>query len=130
MCGAKVLSMFKKIDCVMIHVDDVPAAVKFYSETFGMKPLWTDGGATGLGFPDTDAEIVLHSNADIPHKVEVHYLVDDVFAAVKICAEKGCRIVVPPFDILIGKCAVIADPFGTVLCILDTTSGRRPTYLT
>jgi predicted enzyme related to lactoylglutathione lyase len=125
-----VLSMFKKIDCVMIRVDDVDAAVKFYSEVLGMKPLWSDNGATGMAFPETDTEIVLHSNADIPHKVEVHYLVDDVEAAVRICAEKGCRIVEPPFDILIGKCAVISDPFGTVLCLLDTTSGRRPAYLT
>jgi predicted enzyme related to lactoylglutathione lyase len=122
-------SMFKKVDCVMIRVDDVDAAVKFYREVFGMKPLWSDNGATGLGFPETDAEIVLHSNADIPHKVEVHYLVDDVEAAVSICAGKGCRIVEPPFDILIGKCAVISDPFGTTICILDATSGRRPTYL-
>lgn len=121
--------MFKKIDCVMIRVDDVAAAVKFYRAVFGMKPLWSDNGATGLGFPETDAEIVLHSNADIPHKVEVHYMVDDVVAAVNTFAEKGCRVLVAPFDILIGKCAVISDPFGTAICILDATSGRRPTYL-
>ena len=122
--------MFKKIDCVMIRVNDVAVAEKFYCEVFGLKPLWSDRGAIGMGFPETDAEIVLHSNADIPHNVEVHYLVDDVVAAVKICAESGCRVLEPPFDILIGKCAVIADPFGTSLCLLDMTSGRRPTYLT
>ena len=122
--------MFKKIDCVMIRVIDVVVAEKFYREVFGLKPVWSDGGAIGMGFPETDAEIVLHSNADIPHNVEVHYLVDDVVAAVKTCAEKGCRVLVQPFDILIGKCAVIADPFGTSLCLLDMTSGRRPTYLT
>ena len=122
--------MFKKIDCVMIRVDDVAVAERFYRDVFGLKPLWRDRGATGLGFPETDAEIVLHSDSDIPHQVEVHYLVDDVLAAVKICAEKGCRVLVEPFDILIGKCAVIADPFGTTLCLLDMTSGRKPIYLT
>jgi len=79
--------MFKKIDCVMIRVDDVAAAEKFYREVFGLKPLWRDRGATGLGLPETDAEIVLHSSADITHNVEVHYLVDDVITAVKICAQ-------------------------------------------
>jgi len=34
-----------------------------------------------------------------------------------------------PFDITIGKCAVIEDPFGTRLCILDMTKGPRPLNL-
>ena len=79
--------------------------------------------------PETDAEIVLHNNSAIPHKVEVHYLVDDVVAAVKQYAENGCRVLVPPFDVLIGKCAVIQDPFDTTICLLDLTSGRRPSYI-
>jgi lactoylglutathione lyase len=120
--------MLKKIDCVMIRVDDVGAGERFYSEVFGLKPLWHDAGSVGKGLPDTDAEIVLHNNANIPNKVEVHYLVDDVVAAVKTYAEKGCRIVVPPFDVLIGKCAVIQDPFETSICLLDLTSGWRPRY--
>ena len=121
--------MFKKIDCVMIRVDDVAAAEKFYSEVFGLKPLWREAGSVGMGFPETDAEIVLHSTAGIPNKVEVHYLVDDVVAAVKSYEEKGCRVLAPPFDVLIGKCAVIQDPFETTICLLDLTSGRRPRYL-
>lgn len=121
--------MFKKIDCVMIRVDDVAAGEKFYSEVFGLKPLWRETGSVGMGLPETDAEIVLHNNADTPNKVEVHYLVDDVVAAVKAYAEKGCRVLVPPFDVLIGKCAVIRDPFETSICLLDLTSGKRPRYL-
>ncbi len=121
--------MFKKIDCVMIRVGDVTAAERFYSEVFGLKPLWRDGGAVGMGFVDTDAEIVLHNNAGIPDKVGVHYLVDDVVAAVKACAGNGCRVLVQPFEVLIGKCAVIQDPFETVICLLDATSGKRPPKL-
>ena len=121
--------MFKKIDCVMIRLDDLAAGEKFYTEIFGLKLLWRESGSVGLGFAETDAEIVLHASANIPHRVEVHYLVDDVVAAVKKCAAKGCRIVEPPFDVLIGKCAVIEDPFGTTICILDMTSGMGPTYL-
>ena len=121
--------MFKKIDCVMIRVDDVAAGEKFYSEVFGLRPLWREVGSVGMGLPDTDAEIVLHNNVEIPHKVEVHYVVDDVDAAVKNYAEKGCRVLVAPFEVLIGKCAVIEDPFGTTICLLDQTSGRRPHYI-
>ena len=118
--------MFKKIDCVMIRVDDVAAGEKFYSQVFGLKPLWREAGSVGMGLPETDAEIVLHNNPDIPNKVEVHYLVDDVVAAVKTYAEKGCRVLVPPFGVLIGKCAVIQDPFETSICLLDLSSGKRP----
>lgn len=121
--------MFKKIDCVMVRVGDVAAGERFYSEVFGLKPLWREVGSVGMGLPQTDAEIVLHNSAGIPHKVEVHYLVDDVVAAVKTYAEKGCRVLVQPFDVLIGKCAVIEDPFQTTICLLDLTSGRRPRYL-
>lgn len=121
--------MFKKIDCVMIRVDDVAAGEKFYSDVFGLKPLWREAGSAGMRFPETDVEIVLHNNAEIPHKVEVHYLVDDVVAAVKSYVEKGCRVLVPPFDVLIGKCAVIKDPFETTICLLDLSSGQRPRYL-
>jgi predicted enzyme related to lactoylglutathione lyase len=121
--------MFKKIDCVMVRVDDVASAEKFYADVFGLKPRWREAGAVGMRMPDTDAEIVLHSSADIPHKVEVHYLVENVIEAVKSYAEKGCRVLVPPFEVLIGKCAVIEDPFGTVICLLDLTSGRHPTYI-
>ena len=77
-------------------------------------------------FQKLTRKIVLHHNPDIPSSVEVHYLVDDVVAAVANYAEKGCHVLVEPFDITIGKCAVIEDPFGTRLCILDMTKGARP----
>ncbi len=121
--------MFKKIDCVMIRVDDVASAEKFYAEVFGLKLRWREAGAVGMSMPETDAEIVLHNNPEIPNRVEVHYLVDDVVAAVRSYGEKGCRVLVPPFDVLIGKCAVIQDPFGTAICLLDLTSGKHPPYI-
>jgi lactoylglutathione lyase len=121
--------MFKKIDCVMIRVDDIAAGEKFYSEVFGLKPLWREARSVGMRLPETDAEIVLHNNPDIPNKVEVHYLVDNVVMAVKNYAGKGCRVLVQPFDVLIGRCAVIQDPFGTTICLLDQTSGKRPRYI-
>ena len=115
--------MLRKIDCVMIRVADVPTAMTYYTEVFGLRPVWWDGQSAGLGFPETDAEIVLHCKPDIPSTVEVHYLVEDVIAALDTLAAKGCSILAGPFDIAIGKCAVIADPFGTRLCLLDMTKG-------
>ncbi len=117
--------MLRKIDCVMVRVDDLEAATPFYVDVFGLRVIWKDASSVGLGFPETDAEIVLHCDQSIPSRVEVHYLVDDVVSAVQVLAGKGCDVLVGPFDIVIGKCAVIKDPFGIRLCILDMSKGPR-----
>ena len=121
--------MLRKIDCIMIRVDDVEAAARYYAEVFGLQPLWSGDGSIGLVFRESDAEIVLHNDPAIPSPVEVYYVVDDVIAAVSHYTAQGCQVLVAPFDITIGKCAVIGDPFGTRLCILDRTKGSRPLNL-
>jgi predicted enzyme related to lactoylglutathione lyase len=121
--------MLKKIDCIMIRVDDVEAAAAYYARVFGLRPQWSGDDSIGLKFQENDAEIVLHNDPAIPSSVEVHYLVDDVVAAIAHLAAQGCHILVAPFPITIGKCAVIRDPFGTRLCILDMTKGPRPLNL-
>src|SRR6266480_1887042 len=116
-------AMLKKIDCVMIQVQDVKAAMAYYTDVFGLQPVWWDESSAGLVFPESDTEVVVHCRTDIPSRVEVHYLVENVISAVQTLEAKGCRTLVDPFDIAIGKCGVIEDPFGTRLCILDMTKG-------
>jgi catechol 2,3-dioxygenase-like lactoylglutathione lyase family enzyme len=113
--------MLKKIDCVMIRVDDPKAAKEFYTDVLGLKPIWGGDNSVGLGFPETDVELVLHNDSNIPSDVEVYFLVDNVESAVSELENNCCTILVEPFDISIGKCAVIRDPFGTRLSILDMT---------
>src|ERR1700722_8602235 len=103
--------------------------IAYYARVFGLHPQWSGDDSIGLAFAETDAELVLHHDPHIPSSVEVHYLVDDVVAAVVHFAVQGCQVLVAPFDITIGKCAVISDPFGTRLCILDMTKGARPLNL-
>jgi lactoylglutathione lyase len=98
-------------------------------KSFGLRPKWSGKGAVGRVFPETDAEIVPHRETTIPPSVIDHYLVDDVVVAAAHYAAEGCLIIVAPFDITIGKCAVLRDPFGARLCILDTTKGLRPPNL-
>jgi len=117
--------MLKKIDCVMVKVENLPAATEYYANVFGLKINWQDETSVGLRFSDGDSEVVLHRDLNIPVGAEVHYLVEDVLAAIATCEENGCQILVQPFDIAIGKCAVIKDPFGKVLALLDMTKGPR-----
>src|SRR6266576_1389769 len=115
-------AMLKKIDCVMIRVEDVKADMTYYADGFGLHPIWWDESSAGLVFPESDTEIVVHCNPDIPSRVDVHYLLEKVMSAGKILGTKGWKKLVDAFDIAIDKYAVIEDPFGTRLCILDMTN--------
>ncbi len=81
--------MLRKIDCIMIRVNDVEAAAAYYAKVFGLRPQWSGDDFIGLKFPESDAEIVLHNDPAIPSSVEVHYLVDDVVSAVAHLAAQG-----------------------------------------
>lgn len=117
--------MLRKIDCVMLKVPELEKAAAYYESVFGLKRLWQDAHSVGMGMPETDAEIVLHDDPNIPKDISVHYLVDDALQAVDHFAANGCLIRAQPFDIAIGKCAIVEDPFGNIICILDMTKDAR-----
>jgi lactoylglutathione lyase len=118
--------MLRKIDCLMIRVEDIEVSATYYAKVFGLRPKWSGEGAIGLVFPDTDAEIVLHRETTFPHQLKP--ITQSMMSLLPwlIMWRRGAKILVAPFDITIGKCAVIRDPFGTRLCILDNTKGLRP----
>lgn len=39
--------MLRKIDCVMVRVAYLPAAVEFYVRVFGLRLLWRDDSSAG-----------------------------------------------------------------------------------
>lgn len=118
--------MLRKIDCVMVRVDDLAAGADFYARNLGLRVLWRDESSVGMGLPETDAEVVLHT-MELPAEWAVHYLVDDVRAAVRAWRAAGRVVRREPFEIAVGWCAALADPFGNAVCIIDLTKGMRPT---
>jgi catechol 2,3-dioxygenase-like lactoylglutathione lyase family enzyme len=116
--------MLRKIDCVMVPVGDLEEATAFYTRVFGLRPVWRDESSAGLAMPETDAEIVLHT-MELPPDVHVHYLVDDVITAVATFGDRGAVVRTAPFDIGVGRCAVLEDPFGNAVCVLDLSRGGR-----
>ena len=117
--------MLLRVDCVMFRVDDIEAALAFYRDVMGLVPRWREGNMAGLDFPRSPGtELVLHSDPDIP-PFDVNYQVEDVTAALPILTKAGCRVVTGPFPIAIGNCAVITDPFGNNLTLVDMTNGPR-----
>ena len=48
---------------------------------------------------------------------------DDLWQAVDRVVDAGGRVLEPPRDIQIGRCAVLADPWGNALVLLDMSKG-------
>jgi predicted enzyme related to lactoylglutathione lyase len=57
----------------------------------------------------------------------VDFLVESADRAVQFIEQAGGRVIVPPFDIQIGRCAVVEDPWGNPLVVLDTSKGLLKT---
>ncbi len=70
------------------------------------------------------AKIVLQTERDEP---EVDLLVMSADEAAVRMVEAGGRVVVPPFDIQIGRCTVVEDPWGDWLALLDMSMGSLVT---
>ncbi|MFO7881052.1 MAG: VOC family protein [Kosmotogaceae bacterium] len=113
-------SLFKKVDCIRLYVSDLKKGRKYYEKTLGLKLIWQTEKAVGLGMDEDVTEIVLH-NSD--RKLEVDFKVDSVIDAIKEIEEAGGRVIIGPFDIKIGKCAVVKDLWNNEYVILDSTKG-------
>jgi lactoylglutathione lyase len=116
--------LFRKVDCIRIPVADLDAGLAFYRDALGHALNWRTATAAGLRMPNSAAEMVIHTEAQ---PLEVDLLVDSVEAAAQRFVESGGRVVTGPFDIAIGKCAVVADPWGNVLVMLDMSKGKLTT---
>lgn len=112
------------VDCVQIPVDDLDEALAFYRDKLGHELVWRTDTAAGLRIPDSEAELVVQTERP---EMEPNLLVASVSDAAQRFAAAGGRIEVGPFDIQIGRCVVVRDPWGNRLVLLDMTKGRLTT---
>jgi predicted enzyme related to lactoylglutathione lyase len=112
----------RKVDAVMHLVDDIYNADDFYENVMGLRRGWTDdeNKMIGMLFPDNDTELVLHMNKNLPNP-NVSFQVEDVMAYVEEYKSKGYRVLEEPFNIRCGKCAVLEDPYGNGVEVMDLT---------
>jgi hypothetical protein len=73
-----------------------------------------------LRLPDSDAELVLHTDE---RPIVTDLLVASVPAAIGRFVEAGGKVIAGPFEIRIGLCAMIEDPWQNRLVILDSSKG-------
>jgi len=115
--------LFRKLDNLLLRVADLDAAISFYRDRLGHRVLWRSAEAVGFALPETDAELVVHMKIG----PETDVLVENVDEAFAFFLNAGGEATEPPFDIAIGRCARVRDPFGNALTILDQSKGALVT---
>ncbi len=114
---------FEGVDCVSMCVSDLEEGLRFYRDALGLELLWRTEKACGLGMKEGKTEFVLTTDDNLM----VDMKVENVEKAAAKFAQAGGVVEDGPFDIDIGKCAVVADPWGNRYCILDTSKGTYDT---
>jgi predicted enzyme related to lactoylglutathione lyase len=117
-------SLFRKIDCVRIPVTNLEHGIDFYSKKLGHELLWRTDLAAGLKLNADKSEIVLYTE---PKGLEIDFQVKKVEQAVKDFVRAGGQIIEGPFDIPIGKCVVVKDPWDNQYVFLDASKGTFET---
>lgn len=118
------MPLFRKVDAVTVPVPDLDSGLAFYRDQLGHDLIWRNDelGQAALRLPETDAEIVLSTGL----AYEPNWLVDSVEeAAQQIVAAGGTQR--ETFDIPVGRVAVVEDPFGNKLVLVDLSKGLYTT---
>lgn len=113
-------SLFRFVDCVQFHVPDLSCGISYYCQGLGLRLIWKTDTAAGLGMTEGATELVLQTER--PGQ-EIDMKVDAVPDAIQRILAAGGKVVAGPFDIAIGLCAVVEDPWGNRHVILDSSKG-------
>lgn len=119
-----------KVDSIMFRVKDIESAARFYEDAFGLRRVWKDEerGMIGLMLAESDAEVVVHRDPDIPSP-SFSFLVEDVERFAKDHQRAGHPVIAEPFEVRSGYFAVLGDGDGNEIPIIDLTKfGNRSRY--
>ena len=105
------LPLFRKVDSIQIPVTDLKQGLAFYRDHLGHELIWRTETAAGLRLPESDAEIVIQTDRQ---PMEIDFLVTSAEEAAMAIRSAGGQVVVQPFDISIGRCTVVRDPWGAM----------------
>jgi predicted enzyme related to lactoylglutathione lyase len=114
--------VLRMVDAVTVPVPDLDRGLACYRDGLGHELIWRDDeiGQAGLRLPDGRTEIVLSTSLTYAP----NWLVASVPDAVARVLATGGAVVVEPHAIAVGRLAVVTDPFGNTLILLDLSRGR------
>jgi predicted enzyme related to lactoylglutathione lyase len=110
--------LLRQVDCVQIPVPDLDAGLRFYRDGLGLELKWRHATQAGLRLGDT--ELVLQTERP---GLETDFLVDSAEEAVRRVEAAGGTVLSGPDDIPVGRVALVSDPFGNPLVLLDLSKG-------
>jgi predicted enzyme related to lactoylglutathione lyase len=116
--------VLRSVDAITIPVPGLDEGLAFYRDRLGHQLLWRNDavGQAGLALPDSRVEVVLSTR----QQMEPNWLVESIDAAVHDLVQAGASVAAPPTTIPVGKVAVVTDPFGNPLVLVELT-GRYET---
>lgn len=117
--------LLRKVDAVTVPVPNLDSGLAFYRDHLGHELIWRNDtlGQAGLQLPESDTEIVLTTRLDyVPN-----WLVSSADDAANAFQAVGGRMVTAPFDVPVGRVAVVADPFDNILVLIDLSKGTYTT---
>lgn len=117
-------SLLTNVDCIELYVSNLDEGMKYYCDCMGLKLLWRTENMAGLGMEESVTEIVLQTERK---KMNVDFKVASVPETVERILIAGGIVIHGPFDIPIGKCAVIKDSWDNEYVILDMSKGKYVT---
>jgi catechol 2,3-dioxygenase-like lactoylglutathione lyase family enzyme len=115
--------LLRRVDAVVLRVPSLERGLAFYRDQLGHELIWRTGSMIGLRLGRDGTELVLSLDTG----PETDMLVESVGKAVESMVRAGGSVIVPPDDIPVGRVAVVGDPFGNELTLVDLSKG---TYLT
>ena len=117
--------LLQRVDAVQVPVPSLAEGLRFYVEVLGHRLKWRNDevGQAGLELPNGDSELVLTRS----RPYEPNWLVEDVPLAVRTFTQYGGILVSGPADIPVGRVAVVQDPFGNSLVLVDLSKGLYST---
>ena len=111
------------VDAVVVKVPDLNTGLAFYRDSLGHEVTWQTDTMAGLRLAGSETELVL--SLDVGPETDL--LVRSVPEAVRVFVDAGASIVAEPREIPVGRVAVVRDPFGTELTLVDLSKGRYTT---
>lgn len=117
--------LLRLVDAVTVPVPDLDAGLACYVDRLGHELLWRNDelGQAGLRCPGSETELVLSTGLSYAP----NWLVESADAAAELIIAAGGRMISEPADIPVGRVAVVADPFGNELILVDLSKGRYRT---
>ncbi len=123
MDDAKSVPCFQMVDAVQFYVQDIEAGVRYYGDILGHEIIRKTESAVWLRLSGSEAEIVIQNERDYQ---EIDLSVESANAAARRIEDAGGKIIVPPFDIQIGR-AVVEDTWGNRMVLFDSSKGHLVT---